>query len=348
MRKANRRIELDMDELYEEGRQLIDEGMFFEAANTLAAARLIDPFDTDLMVLLGMCHIECSQITEGVKLVYAANQIQPNEPNIEYNLAYGLMCMGRAEDALVYIQKCLEHNPEKEAIVMANKLIKAAEEIKASSPGKPDIPLKEEFLCHDKFRRAQNYLFEEKYAKAMRLYNEILLVKPGFRGAITNIGLCHLNMGNYNEAIACFEKDLKQDPHDPLCLVNLAKTYHMMGNLAKSGEYTEELVQSVSDPSVRDLIRVITFLTDMGRLKETKALINKFHREDSIQLRFLEGVVHAKEHEYDKAAKIFLSLSERSTIAKEYYGKTSLIKSGKIKDYDFKPALIESSPLEYI
>jgi tetratricopeptide (TPR) repeat protein len=259
---------------------------------------------------------------------------------IKYNLGYALLCMGRLNDALKYMKKCLRLNPEHKIRKMAKRMIKSREHFSAKLENNYSIPLEEEFECEEKFLLAQKHLYNKQFEKAISLYRWILEKKPDFHRAIQIIGVCYIQDGKPKEALKYFERALKISPNDDLCLGNLAHAHYLLGNMEKSREYSKKAISAVKEPLLRDLIRLVTLFIDIEQLEFARKLLNDCSNAyDNAQLTFLSGVIYAKQKDYLAAKEEFQSIRKRSKTAMEYFEKIKKLIDRTVENYDFKPKM---------
>jgi len=336
-RKAKSELLMDKEELYNKRAGLYENGRYAEALEALSEAHRKDPEDVDTIVLLAGCYINIAHFTEAARLLLDADKLDPSNPMIKYNLGYALLCMGRVNDAMRCMKKCLRLNPEAEIKKMAKRMIKSEEHFTEKLENNYEIPLEEEFECEEKFLLAQKHLYNKQLEEAIALYEWILEKKPDFHRAIQNIGVCYIQGGKLKESLKYFERALSISPNDDLCLGNFAHAYYLLGDYEKSQEYSEKSMKYVNEPLLRDLFRLITLFIEIEQFEFARELLSKYgSTHDNAQLTFLSGVLYAKQREYLAAKEEFQSIRKYSKTAMEYFEKAKALSDGKIKDYNFE------------
>src|SRR3989338_1911740 len=111
------------EELYNKGAELYENERYAEALEILSEAYRKCPDDVDTIVLLAGCYINIAHFTEAARLLLDADKLDSKNPMIKYNLGYTLLCMGRVNDAMGCMEKCLRLNPEAEIKKMAKRMI---------------------------------------------------------------------------------------------------------------------------------------------------------------------------------------------------------------------------------
>jgi tetratricopeptide (TPR) repeat protein len=69
---------------------------------------------------------------------------------------------------------------------------------------------------------------------AIGLYKQARAVDPADSSSLFNIGLCYLDLENFAEARAYFQRHLGENPDDPVSLLEIANTYYAQGELEMS------------------------------------------------------------------------------------------------------------------
>lgn len=332
---------MNQDKLYDVGADLYQEGSFSEAINLLIIGHKRYPKNADLIVLLASCFNELHKFTEAARLLLKAEKIKKDDPYITYNLGYTFLCMDRISDGIEYIEKCLKLRPSKEIRNMAKRMLNSKKEFEERFV-EPNIPIEEEFRCQEMFLKAQEYLYSDKFEKAISLYKEILNKKPKHASSIQNIGLCYLKNKKTKKAIPYFEKASELDSSDFLSLANLMHAYHLLSDDKKSEYYSKKVMEKIKKPTLRDLIRAVCIFIETERVSLARKLVNKFDNcFENLQLIFLSGVIYAKQKNFHAALEEFADIRKESEIANLYFRKTKDIIKGKIKNYNFEPQIID-------
>lgn len=118
--------------------------------------------------------------SEAEKAYREAISLEPKEPIYLYNLAITLIRQNKDDDALIYLQKMLEVQPNSYS---ANKAM------------------------------AEIYSRKSNYEEAGKYYKKAVEISPNDPDAFYNLGACLKNTGDYKGAMSAFEKatELKPD-----------------------------------------------------------------------------------------------------------------------------------------
>ena len=83
-------------------------------------------------------------------------------------------------------------------------------------------------------------------------------------------------------------------------------------------------------------------LIELKKYDFARKLIDECEYKSS-QIVFFSGILHALKKEYSQAKERFNMLSHDSFIAHKYYEAVCSLEKGEIKEFDFKPVIIEST-----
>lgn len=72
------------------------------------------------------------------------------------------------------------------------------------------------------FRRACNYMENNEFDKASRVFRSVIMLDHANYKALTGLGKCLAEMGNHEEAYKCFEKAIEINPEYVQANINLA------------------------------------------------------------------------------------------------------------------------------
>ncbi len=84
-------------------------------------------------------------------------------------------------------------------------------------PGKfheTKLSVKEDQRFRKVFDRAKKFLFEKKCLQAIKFYKIVLQNKPDHKASINDLGLCYLDLKDYEQALECLNKILRKEPRD--------------------------------------------------------------------------------------------------------------------------------------
>jgi len=152
---------------------------------------------------LGLTYIRNGNLRAGVKELIEAEKIDPENADIQHELAQAYKDLGIYREALVHFRKALILRPE--------------------------------------FPDAQNnmgtlYLLTGEWDLAIGCFNKavgnITYSTPHF--AYNNLGLAYYNKGDYQNAIGSYQKALKISPSYSICYCNLGLVYEIINGWEKA------------------------------------------------------------------------------------------------------------------
>jgi tetratricopeptide (TPR) repeat protein len=147
------------------------------------------------------------------------------------------------------------------------------------------------------FRKAANLLTEEQPLKALEVLGK--LAQPPFckQAKVLNLmGECYLDLGDHNEAAACFHQTLELNPKYLKGYQNLAAMLESQGNLAAAHEYLEE-ARKLSPLNPERLYRLGKLCLKQGAPQEAKKYLEKSWRIG----------LHVPDNRRSEAAEAFLA-----------------------------------------
>jgi serine/threonine-protein kinase len=116
------------------------------------------------------------------------------------------------------------------------------------------------------------------------------------------VGRCHFFARRYDEALACIEGILRDEPGHLLTTIWAARTLSAMGRFADALEATRGVPPQAQTPYLRSC--TADALAGLGRADEARALCATLHREFEMGLPanlFVQGAVHTRLGDYDTA-----------------------------------------------
>jgi tetratricopeptide (TPR) repeat protein len=152
---------------------------------------------------LGLVYIQNGKLKDGVKELIEAEKIDPENADIQHELAQAYKDLGVYREALVHFKKAL--------------------------------------MLRQEFPDAQNnmgtlYLLTEQWDLAIGCFNKVIsnitYSTPHF--AYNNLGLAYYNKGEYQKAIDSYQKALKISPSYSICYCNLGLVYEIIGRWEKA------------------------------------------------------------------------------------------------------------------
>ena len=159
---------MNKEEAYDYAYRLYEDGNNSEAITVLEGLCREHPEFLDALNLYAGCLINISHFIDATRILMNAEKIDPESPEIKYNLGYALLCAGRVSDAMRYFEESLKMNPQTEAKKMAERMLKERQDFEKNIENNYPISLEEEFECYDNFLKAQRFLYSKKEKRPLR------------------------------------------------------------------------------------------------------------------------------------------------------------------------------------
>lgn len=83
-----------------------------------------------------------------------------------------------------------------------------------------NITLEHYFQAQEKFETAFSYMEKKEWQKAIRGFEECLMINKRHPQSYGNLGICYAQLGRKSEALAALDKALEIDPHYEPAIVN--------------------------------------------------------------------------------------------------------------------------------
>ena len=124
----------------------------------------------------------------------------------------------------------------------------------------------------DAYRLATQNHKQKKIKIAFDIYNQILSKYPNHFGSIFNLGLIYQGHGNFEKAINCFEKIIKEDKKNENILFSLGVLYYKAGDNFNSLSYFEKLIKI--NPNFPNLKYNLTGILRLSEIRNFKTRNN--------------------------------------------------------------------------
>jgi tetratricopeptide (TPR) repeat protein len=163
--------------------------------------------------MLGLVHLEKSQLPEALNSLRQAVAIDPGDARYHCNLGRALMRLGRPDDALEAFEAALARVPE-----FDNAL----------------------------FGRGTALMDLNRVSEAERDFRAVLARQPGHAGALNNISVLLIKQNQNAEAAEVLRRGLQQHPQDPWLLSNLANALEKLNDLDHAEVAAQQALEAES------------------------------------------------------------------------------------------------------
>ncbi len=100
------------------------------------------------------------------------------------------------------------------------------------------------------------YIRQGKYDIALPIFEALCVIDPENAYNPQTLGALHLQMGQPNKALKCFDKALKIEADHSPTLLNLAKTFFMLGK-KQEGLKLAHILKDERDPAISNTAKAL-------------------------------------------------------------------------------------------
>ncbi|MDD3150881.1 MAG: tetratricopeptide repeat protein [Candidatus Gastranaerophilales bacterium] len=100
-----------------------------------------------------------------------------------------------------------------------------------------------EDIIQENLNKANEYIQQKDYSSAIEILQKIIKKDSFNCEAYKNLGLCSLNIEDYDTAFKMFEKAVEIKPDDALSMFYIGSIYHLIGNPEKAIEKFLSLIE---------------------------------------------------------------------------------------------------------
>lgn len=329
-------MEFSPEEYYNLALEAFQNNNFHIAKDLLQKCIKANPSDHEAFTLLAGCFEKEGELGEAALAFKKALEIRPDIAEYHYNYGLGLTWIGRIEEGRKKMQDFIRLAPQHSLIEKAKRFIRDEDFLKNLKSD--DLTLEEQLRLKATFEKAKELMFQEQYAQARALYEEVLRNKPNHKASLNDLGLCYTDLEKYEDALSCFNRILEMDREDILALINRAKVYNKLERYSEA-EADIKIIATLKPVFYRDCIRMAV---ELGRLRRDKLALRLFREgfrmcKDDPDLYYYWGIALANNGEYEEAfAKWSLIDDLEYPKLKEYIRKVNELKQGDIQSYCFE------------
>jgi tetratricopeptide (TPR) repeat protein len=106
-----------------------------------------------------------------------------------------------------------------------------------------DIHKNKDLTIEEVFKLAIENHQQNKLEEAVKLYNQVLKIDPGYANVHNNLGVIHKNLGENQKAITYYEKAIEIDPNYIGANYNLGIIFQESGENQKAKVYYEKVIE---------------------------------------------------------------------------------------------------------
>jgi tetratricopeptide (TPR) repeat protein len=215
-----------------------------KAVHLLKQLEELEPANPDVMMMLGTCHNLKGEHHRATEYFKKAEQNSfDDRDELLYNIGISFIQTGAYEDALTYLQKALDENPEHEPVLY--DLAFCFEKV-----GKDDKAIEHynKYLDIDPFSESAWYNLGiiynrlEDYAQAIDSYDFALAIDPKYSAAIFNKANALSAIERFQDSITTYHDYLRVDPDSVDAHLYLADCYFQLDDYENAGLYYDKTI----------------------------------------------------------------------------------------------------------
>lgn len=182
---------------------------------------------------LGEAHLREGNYTAALAELRKAEAINPDDPVLHNHLGLVFMARERVDDAIVHFEKAVQLNPD---YSLAKNNLGSAYLVDQEWDKAIAVlePVTEDLLYATPHFPLANlgwaYYNKQQYDRARQYLQKALKLDPEFFIARLNLGRTYLAVGQLRQALALFEALADTNPTNPALLLELGRTYRLLGD----------------------------------------------------------------------------------------------------------------------
>ncbi|MGA8043605.1 MAG: tetratricopeptide repeat protein [Terracidiphilus sp.] len=276
--------------LYNLGEVYLRMGQTAKADLALNRALKLRPDSVDSLSLLAQSYTAESRPLDALDVLLRAHKLAPENPDVIYQMAQVSMSQNYFEDAIPLLEDGLKFAPNRADMLAA---------------------------------LGESYFMAGKVDKAIEEFNKLVAVEGSAR-SYAFLGLSYRNLGRFDEAKSYFEKGLKLDPKNALCLFNMGYIAERQGDAADAESYFQQTLNT--NPNFQDA------LLEMANLK---IVARRFAEAEPFLRRYVQ-VSHDPASGYYKLAMVERSLHETEAAERDLNVFKTLSKNASSGPYPYE------------
>jgi len=269
--------------LYNLGQDLLRSGDYPKAEFTLNRALKLKPDSPETLQLVAQVYSNESRPLDALDLLMRAHKLAPNNTDVIFLMAQVSMSQNYFEDAIPLLETGVQIAPKRADLLAA---------------------------------LGESYFMAGKAEKAIEAFKKLVEVENSAR-SFAFLGLSFRNLGRFDDAKEYFEKGVKLDPQNSLCLFNLGFIAERQGDATRAEEMFQQTIRT--NPNFPDaLLELANLRTAARRLPEAVDLLRRYVRVSHdpatgyYKLAMAERSLHQNEAA-DRDLSVFKTLSKNAS-----------------------------------
>jgi tetratricopeptide (TPR) repeat protein len=290
-------------------------GKYDEAVTAYEAALRLNPQLTPILLNLGIAHYRAEQFAKAAEALERFLSAAQDNIQARQLLGVSLIALGRDADGIAQLEPVLDATDDPTALYSLGlaylrlnrpEVSAIISRLTGNSAGIP--------LGH--LLRGQWLLNRLEVKQAAVELEEAAKFNPDLPRLQYSLGLSYLKLGRSQDALACFERELRQTPQDFSTLYYLAYVQELSGKLdAARGRIVEALKLEPQSPEANALLAKVLF--KLGRAAEAVAPLEAALAKDPTdsEKRYLLGRIYHQLGRRQDAAREFTEVQRQKNEA---------------------------------
>jgi tetratricopeptide (TPR) repeat protein len=256
---------------------LAGEKQYHPALLELEKANALQPETPEILYNLGEAYLRSGDDAKAELALNRALKLKPDSPDILYLIAQAYSDQNKSVDALDLLERAHKLAPGNPDIIFLLARVSMTQNYFEDA-----IPLLESGIKIAPKRAdlraalGECFFMSGKTERAIEEFNQLVELDPS-AGSYAFLGLSYRHLGRFDEAKNYFQEGLKHDPHNASCLFNLGFIEERQGNEARAEEFFQQAIRS--NPNFADaLLELANLRIAKQKFLEAADLLRRYVR----------------------------------------------------------------------
>ncbi|EAR97938.2 tetratricopeptide repeat protein (macronuclear) [Tetrahymena thermophila SB210] len=266
-----------------------------------------DSENYDANHFMGICQYQKNQFKSAIQYLSVCEAQKPNTYEIIKLIGQCHKQMNQTEKAIQFFELCIDQNPKD-----AEVLILLAESLYKQGDVKQTLEMYQKAFKYNTkdsqyFYQYAKILFETKdFNQAIIFAQECIKINSSLDNAQNLLGLCYMNIGDMNKAIAAFKKQGQINRLHKDYLLNLGKAYIKKGQTVDAISTLSKFMNLY--PDIEETYELLNYLFDLQQqpkkqIKILQNLLEKYPKKTKLNLNIAD--IQYKQKLYQEAIESY-------------------------------------------
>ena len=206
------------DYYFKKALKAIERDQMERAYKYIKRAAELSPDDSHVLMHYGLLEMDAQNFEKAYELIHTAYCIEPDNPEIIYNLAEVSGCLGIMSDAKKYAEKYLSMQPDGIYAIDAKEIIEYVEFEQTEFEDMDD----QSYDQYSVLEKARRLMDNRHISEAIELLENLIEEFPDFWKAYNILALAYFNVGDLEQSKALLNHVLRENSGNLQALCNLA------------------------------------------------------------------------------------------------------------------------------